>query len=179
MNLNPKIIHIDGDFWDSYIYNNIFYLWTLEGVVYLYNWSNLIESCENHTNWLTFKQLERFKYNDVYMYEDTLPIDIGFHKNNMYMAVDEGLLKVTFREETNLNNRIRIKITDIPFLRLNIKNNGRVALSAGEEGLFEYNYNNEKHYFDFESIEPNLWRITTNHCLFVNWSYSSIYSTSK
>lgn len=73
------------------------------------------------------------------------------------------------------------KIWDAILLDINIRKNDRIALSAGGNGLFEYDIYDETAYQNknyFKTIEKNLFFINESQSNYSQWMYSSIYSSS-
>lgn len=112
-----------------------------------------------------------------------LPTDTDIHLNKLYAALDDGLWCST----ANRNNRKfpisskPMKLWDCPLLALNAKSKS-VALSAGNDGLFQYEINNRSFfnskYPQLSQIEDDIYEISNKYSLYSNWSSTSIYSSS-
>ncbi|KHL93247.1 hypothetical protein QW71_24220 [Paenibacillus sp. IHB B 3415] len=179
--LNPKEVHIEGDFWDTILNNNILYLWTMDGTLRSFDWRK-IKEISNGVDRLMITMSDLMKYESFNAIHDmdTLPSDIDIYNDNLYMTMDDGLFEYPLFNE-NYRNIKYGQLSGTPFLRLSIRRNGRIALSAGEEGLFEYNILKLKNWksWDIKETEPNLYHLSTQHSLSANWIYSSIYSNSN
>lgn len=113
--------------------------------------------------------------------------DSDIFDNHLYSAVDTGLWKASVHRG-NLRYPVSSrpeKLWDGRLLSLKSSTNGRLALSAGDQGLYEFDVN-EKDSFEnlyrsknFKKIERNLHQLNDKHSFFANWNYSSIYSTSN
>ena len=112
-----------------------------------------------------------------------LPTDTDIHLNKLYAALDDGL----WRSTANRNNSKfpisskPMKLWDCQLLALNAKSKS-VALSAGNDGLFQYEINNrsffDSKYPQLSQIENDIYEISNKHSLYSNWSSTSIYSSS-
>lgn len=178
--LTPKEIHIEGDFWDTILYHDTLFLWTMDGILRSFDWREIEQFAHGRSRLeLSMSDIIKFERNNSYHDIDSLPSDIDIHNDNIYMTMDEGLFfcPLTDRNHSSIINQL----CETPFLRLSIRKNGRMALSAGEEGLFEYNISNPPLFYgnDVKETEPNLYQISTKHSLSANWIYSSIYSNSN
>jgi hypothetical protein len=116
-----------------------------------------------------------------------LPTDIEIYNNNIYALTDDGLLRAAILddEKTAIEKNIN-KLWDCPLYSISAKNN-RLALSGGEQGLFECNISlHNEDLFSFEplhgeipkKVEKGIYQIGKSHSSFSSWSSASIYSSS-
>lgn len=182
MHLDPKLIKIQGDYWDSFVVGNLLYLWTNTNEIFVLDWPKLKNVLgENSSTIIEEGRLSSYLINKFTNPLNELHVDIDFYNNTFYSIVDEGLFKLSVTEN-GLTMQSDSKLWDAPLFSLKIKANGRIALSGGEEGLFEYDLkesitNINKR--NFKEKEKDIFQISECHSLFSNWSYSSIYSSSN
>lgn len=104
-----------------------------------------------------------------------LATDIEIFKDVIYGGTDSGLYKVHI-EDDDLTFDVGRQSTKIwgetEVIRLKISNAGRVALSTGPDGLFEYRIG------DYWSGTKNWFQVSKLHSSFADWNYSSIYNSS-
>lgn len=106
-----------------------------------------------------------------------LPVDLGIYKNKLYTADQTGIYSLTTHRPTSNKYQVSTrpeKLCDCPSFSIQLGNCGNIAISAGNEGLFEYLNNDALPYHH----DSNLERISASHSSFSNWAFSSIYSSS-
>lgn len=110
-----------------------------------------------------------------------LAIDTDIYNNKIYSITEEGLLSSTAHRSNKkypVSSKFR-KLWDCPLLSINVSSGGRIALSGGSEGLYEYDIHDRGRFnsnlFKRDNIAIQL---SEKHSVFSNWSFSSIYSTS-
>lgn len=122
------------------------------------------------------QQIERFCRGKQKLPTPELPVDTGMYNNKIYSADETGLYQITAHRKQGkypISTRSN-KLWDCPLLSLRIGNRGNIAISAGDEGLYEYLMVD-----DFIStVDKNIELISKNHSSFSNWAFSSIYSSS-
>jgi len=137
--------------------------------------------------------LEDFLIQEIENPFNEFPIDSDFYFDSIYSIFDNGLSKVVIDPNSDeaLFVNTREKLWDCPGYSLKIKS-GRIALSAGEEGLFEYKIERNRNmikideddysvfvdYKGLAKIQENITQISNTHSLFANWSYSSVFNSS-
>lgn len=141
-----------------------------------------------------FKKLSKkknsFSQKDISKYEigrqdnpfKELTIDTEISSNKLYALTEQGLL---YGKAHSSNPKYPVssrpeKIWDCPSFSLQASPHGRIALSSGNEGLYEYDTKEVDYYSlgNIQRIEENIFQISKKHSTFCNWSYSSIYSSS-
>jgi len=112
-----------------------------------------------------------------------LPSDIEIFKNNLYVINDDGFFSTTAHRKNPkypVSSRPR-KLWDCPVYAIRAGNN-RVALAAGDEGLFEYETADEPYWVmnnsKLVSIDNDIYQLSSNHSSVAQWNYSSIFSSS-
>ena len=155
----------------DYLYNPNFYLLfeNTEIKNILRRQFETLSSKEIHYN---EHQISKFLRGKQGLPTPELPIDTDFYKSNIYSADQTGLYCITAHRSSKyqVSTRPR-KLWDCPLLSIKIGNRGNIAVSAGNEGLFEYLPD------DFIT-ENSVEQISKKHSSFSNWAFSSIYSSS-
>ncbi|MBI5150746.1 MAG: hypothetical protein HZA28_08275 [Candidatus Omnitrophica bacterium] len=133
------------------------------------------------------KDVAKYLYGEQATPLQELSADSDIYNNRLYIATDKGLFKTTVHRSSKrypVSSRPE-RIWDCRLLSLRSSTNGRLALSAGDDGLFELD-TNDREYFEntyrsnqFKKIEKNLHMLSGGHSFMANWNYSSIYSTSN
>ena len=116
-----------------------------------------------------------------------LPTDTEIFSNILYLVTYDGFWSAT----AHRNNR-RYPVSSRPKKRWDAQafsasaSYGRIALSAGDDGLFEFdlrqrddNPNNRSSYFprlDYENGTVS--QLTGRHSSYADWAFASVYSTS-
>ena len=110
---------------------------------------------------------------------DELPTDTEIFLNCVFAATDSGLYYTRGHDtnrKTGLSRRV-FKLTDCPVLSFKANKYSQFALSAGDEGLFEYDYN-QKYRDESLTSDSRLLNLSKGHSQFADWAFSSIYSSS-
>ncbi|MBL7785355.1 MAG: hypothetical protein JNM36_05575 [Chitinophagales bacterium] len=95
-----------------------------------------------------------------------LQTDSDIVNHTLYGITDNGLFSIDTNGSKNKVN----KIFDSPFLSIKAsKYHKKLALSAGDEGLFQY---------DIQGTKP-VEQVDKRHSLFANWAGQNIYSSSN
>ncbi len=115
-----------------------------------------------------------------------LPNDTEIFDNKLYAVTDSGFSKISVHTRNPLGKRVT-KFSDGLFIALKASK-GTLALSGGDEGLFEFHIQSSGKFKELfteiekdarlEKIENNLFRLSSQHSSFVNWSFASLYSSS-
>lgn len=124
----------------------------------------------------TEKQLQKFLIGEQDVPGGELPTDTEIYSSNLYFVNDNGLFCSTaHRKEGNPVSSRPVKLWDCKILSLKANRYPQIALSAGEEGLFELNVSKEAVRNEKDKL---ITKISKRHSSFANYSYLSIYSTS-
>lgn len=109
-----------------------------------------------------------------------LPRDTDIYNKIIYSADDNGLwsAKIKYNSRRFIDKSAE-KIWDCPLVSINANEYSQISLSAGSEGLFEYNTNPNSLYSKNQIIEDYIYKIAKGHSLFSNYSFLSIYNTSN
>ncbi|MCL2048835.1 MAG: hypothetical protein FWG87_08915 [Defluviitaleaceae bacterium] len=120
----------------------------------------------------TEKDLEKYILGTQDLFTPELSIDSGVYYNKFYVADETGIYSASANDPRlikPISTRTH-KLWDGHSLSLKIGRGGNIAVSAGSDGLFEYNqqvYNSDR-----------MKLINARHSSSSNWAFSSIYSTS-
>lgn len=112
-----------------------------------------------------------------------LPNETEISNNAVFAATDEGLLKANTHIgglKYGISTRVD-KLWDCPLLSIKANLYGQVALSAGDEGLYQYdNRNSHEPYFKNAQnrVGDKLYQLGNSHSQFSNWSFLSIFNSS-
>jgi len=111
-----------------------------------------------------------------------LPIDTEIYDSKLYYAIDDGLYRASVHQQTvkPISNR-PVKMWSSRLLSLKSNSFGQLSLSAGSDGLFEYNAYSDNFFPDpsLKQIESRIVQITDQHSQFSNYSKISIYNSTR
>ena len=117
-----------------------------------------------------------------------LPTDTEIFKNTLYLVTYDGLWSTTAHRSNQ-----RYPVSSKPKKCLDAQlysataSHGRLALSAGDDGLFEYDlrgqftddFNNRGSYKrSMHTSDVSLKQLTKHHSSYADWAFASVYSTS-
>lgn len=223
--MKPIKITIQGSYLDCQIYRGWLYLWTFDGKLCVYRWSDLVDSLvENEADKLAFKfsfkdgnylyksslmelfcdsdfmSLLRQKFQKIENYRlqisekhlkdfliaemdtpsNALPIDTEIYNSILYYSTEEGLFKTNAHKKEGYPVSTKpSKIWDARVLSLKANRYPQMALSAGDDGLYEIaTGNNNDDFTGLTKVETNIHRVSELHSSFANYSNLSIYSSS-
>lgn len=145
---------------------------------------NLLVKKFNILNEYTFviseHHLRQFLIGEMDIPSLSLPIDTEIYNSILYYATDKGLFKSNaHKTEGNPVSSKPTKLWDARILSLKANNFPRMAISAGDDGLFEMSMSKEElKYHGLIQVERNISKISDKHSSFSNYSNLSIYSSS-
>ncbi|MGG8382748.1 hypothetical protein ACQ9BL_16415 [Bacillus sp. R-CC1] len=197
-------IKIEGEFWDYLIKYNELILWTFDGKIEIYDWQRFIIDLSVKMHSPKISALFQVKSNlglqnyNSPLYEDVhiqiskhelqnylkkafelpfhdLVISIDSYKNDIFLNADNGLYIVDM-----LNYNEKQKIWDSPLYNIKVGTYGKLALSAGDEGVYEFNTSDEvlRNNLDGRKVDKNIYLLSNKHSNSVAWINNAIYSTS-
>ena len=112
-----------------------------------------------------------------------LPTDTEISSNKLFAITDSGFWSSTAhrrKSEKYLVSSRPIKLWDSKLLSLTANNYATIALSGGDEGLYQYNKKKDDE-FDWlpkKEVEKEIVQLSEKHSLFSDWNKLSIYSSS-
>lgn len=114
-----------------------------------------------------------------------LPTDSEIYLDKLYTLQDEGLYSLDLmpNDDLTIKSNSMKRLWDCSLLSLRIRSGGRIALSAGSSGLYEFNiFNKAINYGEFNVVDNNreskIIQLSKSHSLFPSWNHSSIFSSS-
>ena len=138
-----------------------------------------IESGNYHFN---EKQLHKFLFGQQVTPTGVLPTDTEIYSNNLYFITEHGLFSGSAHRSKTDKYPVSSKpskLWDCNLLSIKANKYPQLALSGGDEGLFELNLtdNLPENLNQVEKYKP-IYQISKNHSSFSNYSYLNIYNTS-
>lgn len=131
---------------------------------------------------LTEKQLERFLFGQQATPTGILPTDTEIYSNKLYFIHEQGLFSGSAHRAKSdkfpVSSRPS-KLWDCNLLTIKANKYPQLALSGGNEGLFELNMATSLP-SNLERVEQRspIFQISKSHSSFSNYSYLNIYNTS-
>lgn len=164
---------IVGDFIDSYIYNDMFLLHTGDNLFVCLNPLDSIVDYIEYEKLLINQRARIFEMNQFMT-------DFDIHQNRLFYCNSDGVFKLNLSEfDRELNKYAVNKIWDAHVQCIRIGEKGRVAMSASQDGLFEFDTDEMIGAIDIErEVDRNIHQITPKHSLSCRWSYGNIWNTS-
>ena len=123
-------------------------------------------------------QLAKFLIQEQDVPGGEIPIDTEIYDNKLYFINDHGLFSSSAHRKTgNPVSSKPSKLWDCKLLSIKANRYPQMALSAGEDGLFEINMSEESKKSG-KQVERNINLINERHSSFANYNSLSIYSSS-
>lgn len=114
-----------------------------------------------------------------------LPTDTEISSNKLFAITDDGFWSTTAHRGKSARYPVSsrpIKLWDNRLLSITANRYATIALSSGEEGLFQYEKNkDDSGWYPFEEkkgVEKEIIQLSDKHSLFNDWNNLSIYSSS-
>lgn len=131
---------------------------------------------------LTEKQLEKFLFGQQETPTGILPTDTEIYSNKLYFIHENGLFAGAAHRDKSEKVPVSArpsKLWDCHLLSIKANKYPQLALSGGDQGLFELNMAASLP-SNLERIEQKnpIFKISQNHSSFSNYSYLNIYNTS-
>ena len=170
-------IRIEGDFWDTFVYMGKLYLWTYEKQLIICNWNKIIEDYIYYQTIFVIEYedlIERYLLNILDTPFNELSADIQITNRKIYGTTNSGIYFTKI--QGNLSEKE--KIWDNSAFSLNISGRGQLSISAGSDGLFEYDekYNE---FLGLRYIEKNIAQVSESHSSNAIYSNYNIYNNSE
>jgi hypothetical protein len=123
------------------------------------------------------KQLDKFLFGQQEIPSNLLPTDTEIYSNNLYYITEKGLYCATAHRDNKKYpvSTKPIKLWDCNLLSLKANKYPQLALSGGDEGLFELDMSAE---FGRRWNRKEPVQISEKHSSFANYTYWSIYNSS-
>jgi hypothetical protein len=125
---------------------------------------------------LTEKQVDKFLYGEQDVPSKLLPTDTEIYSSKLYYINEQGLFSTSAHRDSRkypVSSKPK-KLWDCNLLSLKANKYPQLALSGGNEGLFEFDLSSENTRWNFK--EPS--QVSSKHSSFANYTYWSIYNSS-
>lgn len=184
-----KII-IDGDFFDCQVYRGCFYLWDMYGTLHVVDSrESLMDAQNNVGNALIYHYKDKSifaqdRIASFLMDGGIYPNDTVMLDGHLYAAMEDGLFKRYIPERKRLNRISKgsfRKISHINFFNMSVGKKGLIALSGGNEGVFEiYEEDSLRVPKHTKRISPfsTLYKVAPDPSAFVEYEDYNILSTN-
>jgi hypothetical protein len=126
---------------------------------------------------ISANQADDFLFGEQDSPKNSLPTDTEIYNNKLYFITEKGLF-VTSAHRNNNKYPVSTKpehLWDCNLLSIKANKYPQLALSGGNEGLFELNISNDDDIWD----KKNPIQICKGHSSFANYAYWSIYNSSN
>ena len=124
-------------------------------------------------------QLENFLIQEQDVPGGEIPTDTEIYKNNLYFINDKGLFQSTaHRKKGNPVSSKPFKLWDCKLLSIKANRFPQIALSGGDEGLYELDTSDSDTIRFKHQVENRIGQISKKHSSFANYNFLSIYSSS-
>lgn len=178
-----KKLTIEGGFFDSLLYHDYLYLWNIEGEQRVYNWQELfVRRNASDSKVVSAAELERYLLRTTDSPGKTLPLDTNVLNEKLYVATEDGLYRsdvFNSYEYKRREGKRPYKLWDARLFSINRHpQNMIMALSAGDDGLFEMNesaYKTE----GLQEVERNIYRVDEHPSHHSEYWDASIGSQSR
>jgi len=131
---------------------------------------------------LNEKELDQYIWGEQKTPTGILPTDTEIYSNKLYFITEKGLFSGSAHrkksEKFPVSSRPS-KLWDCNLLSIKANKYPQIALSGGDEGLYELNMaNNQSSNLKRVENKSPIFQISSNHSSFSNYSYLNIYNTS-
>lgn len=195
-------IKFQGEYWDYLIKYDLLYLWGFDGTIEIYDWEKILDylnkfkelrinefffEYNKHGILYTLNSNRKIENREVVIDRDTLStflikkseihtkdlaISIDSYNNKIIFNTDEGLYLADLHNLNHIN-----KIHELSFYDTDIGKYGKVALSAGEEGVFGFQLRNN-YYGILSNLDESVRNIKQIHSNKTRWIGDYIFNTS-
>lgn len=186
-----KKYQIRGDFFDCQIHRGFLYVWDMEGMLSLYDWDAIKHIMEQvpRANGMygAIKTFERFRKGlPVEVVGGMFPTDTAFVGSYLYTAVETGLYRGhavidSYRRHKFFTSSKPNRVWECPPLSLTANYNGmQLAVSAGEDGLYEVNLSRETETKGLRKVTKEISEVSNKNVIRSRYvKNGSIYSTNE
>jgi len=186
-----NLYKIKGDFFDCQLYKGFLYLWDMDGVLCIYDWGAIKQTMALVPNatgmYGNIKAFKRFrKGSPVEVVGGMFPTDTAFIGGYLYTAVETGLYRgraITdaYRQSRYFTSSRPQRVWECPPLSLTANYNGmQLAISTGEDGLFEINLSKYVKTNGLRKIQGDLYIVSSQKAIRSRYvKKGSIYSTDE
>jgi len=141
------------------------------------------KNIENGKYHFTEKQLEKFLFGEQETPTGILPTDTEIYSNKLYFITEKGLFSGSAHRAKSDKYPVSSrpsKFWDCNLLSIKANKYPQLALSGGDEGLFELNLLDDNLPENLDRVEnyKPIFQISKKHSSFSNYSYLNIYNSS-
>lgn len=183
--LTKDIIGLKLSFLKSnFLYNNL-----LKEIFEDFEFKTLLSNKFNDLNKYKFElqenEIEPFLIKKQSNPTNTLPTDTEIYDNKLFYIDENGLFSSSLNFKKNTGNPVNKRFTkywDCNLYSITANKYPQIALSGGDEGLFELNLLSGLNVYKNDSIKEvdnKIYQISENHSTFSNYSFLSIYNSSE
>lgn len=178
--LMTKII-IEGDFHDFQLYSGKFYLWTNQKNLNIYNWNKwmqqltlidrpiYLEPQPTEQLRVTLDELAPFLERTLSFSESIY--DSALFNHTLYFSDYTGF----YRYSLVRKDAEKIRIWEQPVYSISLSSTGRMALSAGEAGLFEYLLSSYYYYEQLErQVATRVYQLNSHYASQAIWDHHDL-----
>lgn len=182
---------IKGDFYDCQLHKGLLYLWDMDGYLSLYNWEEIKHVIGmvpgGDIVYCNIKALQRFRKGlPVEVKGGLFPTDTAFVGRYLYTAMESGLYRGqaiidAYKKSRYFTSSRPNKVWDCPPLSLTSNQSGlQLAISTGEDGLYEINLSKDVKTQGLKKVEANIFSVSNKKAIRSRYvKNSSIYSTDE
>lgn len=186
-----KLYKIKGDFFDCQLYKGYLYLWDMDGVLSVYDWDAIKHTMRLVPNSSamhgSIKAFQRFRKGlPVEVTGGMFPTDTAFVGGYLYTAVETGLYRGSaimdaYRQSRYFTSSRPRQVWDCSPLSLTANYNGmQLAISTGEDGLYEINLSKDVQTKGLKKVQGNIYTVSTKKAIRSRYvKKGSIYSTDE
>lgn len=143
---------------------------------------NKFNAIEEPTFELSEKELQKYLFGEQETPTGILPTDTEIYSNKLYIIHEKGLFSGSAHRKKSDKFPVSskpLKLWDCNLLSIKANKYPQLALSGGDEGLFELNMatSSPSNLKKIDSRSP-IFQVSKNHSSFSNYSYLNIYNTS-
>ena len=124
-------------------------------------------------------QLKKFLLQEQDVPGGEIPTDTEIYNSKLYFINDNGLFQSTAHRKTgNPVSSKPFKLWDCKLLSIKANRFPQIALSGGDEGLYELDVSDSDTIRFKHQVENRIGQISKKHSSFANYNFLSIYSSS-
>lgn len=183
--LTTKLI-IDGQFHDFQLYSGKFYLWTNKKELKIYNWNKWLTQLAyvDRPIYLEPQPTEQLhvSVDDLAPFlERTLSFsetiyDSALFNHTLYFSDYTGFYRLSLTKK----DTERIRIWEQPVYSISLSTAGRMALSAGDAGLYEYLLSTQYYYEQLERQKVvRIFQLSSHFASHATWDHHNLIQYGK
>ena len=138
-------------------------------------------SSQKKKNVLTEKEVVDCMIGQQSLPSSGLPIDTEIYNSILYYSTEKGMFSATAHRALSEKYKVSTKsqkIWDARVLSITANDYPQMAISAGNDGLYELRPGTQNRASVLPEVEPRLYKVSERFSLFSNYVYESIFSSS-